>query len=75
MSTNGNAAAPGVNGRAYTYEDHKFDVVVVGAGGAGLRATLGMAEQGLLPGVLTRVLPKRRTPWVAMVARCRRPPP
>ncbi|MCB1470205.1 MAG: FAD-binding protein, partial [Rhizobiaceae bacterium] len=32
---------------AYKYVDHKFDVVVVGAGGAGLRATLGMAEQGL----------------------------
>ncbi|MEO0762222.1 MAG: FAD-binding protein, partial [Pseudomonadota bacterium] len=32
---------------SYTYFDHKYDVVVVGAGGAGLRATLGMAEQGL----------------------------
>lgn len=32
---------------AYEYETHDFDVVVVGAGGAGLRATLGMAEQGL----------------------------
>ena len=31
----------------YTYETHEYDVVVVGAGGAGLRATLGMAEQGL----------------------------
>src|SRR6185312_4802897 len=30
------------------------------------RLTYGMAEQGLLPGVLTRVLPKRRTPWVAI---------
>ena len=32
---------------AYEYETHNYDVVVVGAGGAGLRATLGMAEQGL----------------------------
>ena len=32
---------------AYEYETHVYDVVVVGAGGAGLRATLGMAEQGL----------------------------
>ena len=31
---------------AYEIIDHQFDVVVVGAGGAGLRATLGMAEQG-----------------------------
>ena len=28
---------------AYEYETHYFDVMVVGAGGAGLRATLGMA--------------------------------
>ena len=32
------------------------------------RLTYGMAEQGLLPAVLTRVLPRRRTPWVAIVA-------
>ena len=31
---------------AYRYVDHAYDVVVVGAGGAGLRATLGLAEQG-----------------------------
>lgn len=31
------------------------------------RVTYGMAEQGLLPGVLARVLPRRRTPWVAIV--------
>ena len=34
-------------GPAYEIIDHTYDVVVVGAGGAGLRATLGMAEQGL----------------------------
>lgn len=32
------------------------------------RLTYGMAEHGLLPSVLSRVLPKRRTPWVAIVA-------
>jgi APA family basic amino acid/polyamine antiporter len=32
------------------------------------RVTYGMAEQGLLPGILGRVLPKRRTPWVAIAA-------
>ena len=32
------------------------------------RLSYGMAEHGLLPGVLTRVLPQRRTPWVAIVA-------
>ncbi|EKF40528.1 succinate dehydrogenase flavoprotein subunit [Nitratireductor indicus] len=44
---------------AYTYVDHKFDVVVVGAGGAGLRATLGMAEQGLKTACITKVFPTR----------------
>ncbi|MGD9915881.1 MAG: succinate dehydrogenase flavoprotein subunit [Rhizobiaceae bacterium] len=53
------ASAPGVNGKAYTYVDHKFDVVVVGAGGAGLRATLGMAEQGLKTACITKVFPTR----------------
>ncbi|WP_336055268.1 succinate dehydrogenase flavoprotein subunit [Nitratireductor sp. CH_MIT9313-5] len=46
-------------GSAYTYVDHKFDVVVVGAGGAGLRATLGMAEQGLKTACITKVFPTR----------------
>ena len=44
---------------AYTYVDHTFDVVVVGAGGAGLRATLGMAEQGLKTACITKVFPTR----------------
>ena len=46
-------------GKAYTFVDHKFDVVVVGAGGAGLRATLGMAEQGLKTACITKVFPTR----------------
>ncbi|MFT5060198.1 MAG: succinate dehydrogenase / fumarate reductase flavoprotein subunit [Dinoroseobacter sp.] len=43
----------------YTYETHDYDVVVVGAGGAGLRATLGMAEQGLRTACVTKVFPTR----------------
>jgi len=43
----------------YTYETHAYDVVVVGAGGAGLRATLGMAEQGLRTACVTKVFPTR----------------
>jgi succinate dehydrogenase / fumarate reductase, flavoprotein subunit len=44
---------------AYDIIDHAFDVVVVGAGGAGLRATLGMAEQGLNTACVTKVFPTR----------------
>ena len=43
----------------YELIDHEFDVVVVGAGGAGLRATLGMAEQGLSTACITKVFPTR----------------
>ncbi len=44
---------------AYEYEVHDYDVVVIGAGGAGLRATLGMAEQGLRTACVTKVFPTR----------------
>lgn len=44
-----------------TYEiiDHEYDVIVVGGGGSGLRATLGMAEKGLKTACLTKVFPTR----------------
>ncbi len=44
---------------AYKIIDHYHDVVVVGAGGAGLRATLGMASQGLRTACVTKVFPTR----------------
>ena len=44
---------------AYCCTDHTYDVVVVGAGGAGLRATLGLAEAGLATACLTKVFPTR----------------
>ncbi len=53
------AEASKAGGKAYEFVDHKFDVVVVGAGGAGLRATLGMAEQGLRTACITKVFPTR----------------
>jgi succinate dehydrogenase / fumarate reductase flavoprotein subunit len=51
--------APAVNGKAYPTHDHTYDVVVVGAGGAGLRATLGAAEAGLKTACITKVFPTR----------------
>jgi succinate dehydrogenase / fumarate reductase flavoprotein subunit len=45
--------------KEYEFVDHRYDVVVIGAGGAGLRATLGLAEQGLSTACITKVFPTR----------------
>jgi succinate dehydrogenase / fumarate reductase flavoprotein subunit len=44
---------------AYQFIDHRFDVVVVGAGGSGLRAALGCAAAGLKTACVTKVFPTR----------------
>jgi succinate dehydrogenase / fumarate reductase flavoprotein subunit len=44
---------------AYKINEHKYDIVVVGAGGAGLRATFGLAAKGLSTACLTKVFPTR----------------
>jgi succinate dehydrogenase / fumarate reductase, flavoprotein subunit len=44
---------------AYSFIDHTHDVIVIGAGGAGLRATLGLAEAGLSTACITKVFPTR----------------
>jgi succinate dehydrogenase / fumarate reductase, flavoprotein subunit len=44
---------------AYPIVDHTYDVLIVGAGGAGLRATFGMAVKGLTTACLTKVFPTR----------------
>src|ERR1700755_1544239 len=59
---NGNAASGkgGLsNGHAYPIEDHTYDVVVVGAGGAGLRAVVGCSEAGLRTACITKWFPTR----------------
>src|SRR5712675_1566898 len=43
----------------YKFIEHTYDVIVVGAGGAGLRATFGLAEAGLSTACLTKVFPTR----------------
>ena len=45
--------------KAYNIIHHEFDVVVVGAGGAGLRATFGMAKEGLNTACISKVFPTR----------------
>jgi len=62
MATNGSSArdaAPALGGKAYPITDHTFDVVVVGAGGAGLRASVGCAQAGLRTACITKVFPTR----------------
>jgi succinate dehydrogenase / fumarate reductase flavoprotein subunit len=61
MANNGRAKnpAPAINGRAYPITDHSYDVIVVGAGGSGLRAVIGCAEAGLRTACVTKVFPTR----------------
>jgi len=51
--------AANINGRAYPLIDHTYDVVVIGAGGAGLRAVVGASEAGLRTACITKVFPTR----------------
>src|SRR5260370_23309973 len=46
--------------KSYEIIDHSFDVIILGAGGAGLRATLGMVAAGLSTACITKVFPTRR---------------
>jgi succinate dehydrogenase / fumarate reductase, flavoprotein subunit len=50
---------PTYAGPAYEITDHTFDVIVVGAGGAGLRATVGCAQAGLKTACISKVFPTR----------------
>jgi succinate dehydrogenase / fumarate reductase flavoprotein subunit len=52
-------SSPAQNGKAYSITDHSFDVVVVGAGGAGLRAAVGCAQAGLRTACISKVFPTR----------------
>src|SRR5690349_22461167 len=55
----GSLSAPGRAGRAYPLTDHTYDVIVVGAGGAGLRAVVGCSQAGLRTACITKVFPTR----------------
>jgi succinate dehydrogenase / fumarate reductase flavoprotein subunit len=62
MASNGttnDGSAPSYNGTSYPITDHTFDVVIVGAGGAGLRATVGCSQAGLRTACISKVFPTR----------------
>src|SRR6202790_1020823 len=54
-----NGSGPATNGKAYPIEDHTYDVVVVGAGGARLRAVVGCNEAGQRNACISKVYPTR----------------
>ncbi|MGB6467246.1 MAG: FAD-binding protein, partial [Xanthobacteraceae bacterium] len=56
---NNGSTAPAINGRAYPIEEHAYDVIVIGAGGSGLRAVVGCSEAGLRTACVTKVFPTR----------------
>ena len=45
--------------KSYEIEDHVYDAIVIGAGGAGLRAAMGIAESGLKTACISKVFPTR----------------
>jgi succinate dehydrogenase / fumarate reductase flavoprotein subunit len=59
LANHSSVPLPAVNGRAYPITDHTHDVVVVGAGGAGLRAVVGCSQAGLRTACITKVFPTR----------------
>ncbi|MCW5747867.1 MAG: succinate dehydrogenase flavoprotein subunit [Alphaproteobacteria bacterium] len=58
-AANGAPGVVSIGGRAYKVIDHTYDVVVVGAGGSGLRATFGIAANGLKTACISKVFPTR----------------
>jgi succinate dehydrogenase (ubiquinone) flavoprotein subunit len=52
---------------SYTVVDHSYDAVVVGAGGAGLRAAIGLSEHGFNTACITKLFPTRSHTVAAQV--------
>lgn len=56
-----------MGGSSYTIVDHTYDAVVVGAGGAGLRAAIGLSEYGFNTACITKLFPTRSHTVAAQV--------
>ena len=56
--------------REYPVVDHTYDAVVVGAGGAGLRAAFGLAQEGFKTACITKLFPTRSHTVAAQVCKC-----
>ena len=54
-------------GRVYEIVDHEYDAIVIGAGGAGLRAALGLTQQGLKTACISKLFPTRSHTVAAQV--------
>lgn len=54
-----NASSNTNTSKAYTVIDHKHDALVIGAGGAGLRAAFGLVQEGFKTAVVTKLFPTR----------------
>ena len=54
----------------YTIIDHEYDAVVVGAGGAGLRAAFGLAENGLKTACITKLFPNSGIFSISRIVNC-----
>ncbi len=62
MANNGQSGSRktiSLSGHDYSFTEHSYDIIVVGAGGAGLRATLGCAEAGFRTACISKVFPTR----------------
>ena len=59
VGAKGDAKANSDIAREYPVVDHKYDAVVVGAGGAGLRAAFGLVQEGFKTAVITKLFPTR----------------
>lgn len=58
-SDRNNAKVNSDNSKVYPVVDHQYDAVVVGAGGAGLRAAFGLVAEGFKTAVVTKLFPTR----------------